>query len=357
MRFGVICLNTEILKINADNIDQEKIEFAARILRNGGTVAFPTETVYGLGANALDEVAVRKIFHAKGRPADNPLIVHISDMKQLDRLVREIPDNAIKLAERFWPGPLTLIFKKSEIIPDVISAGLETVGIRFPSHPIAQELIHASHVPIAAPSANVSGKPSPTIAQHVIDDLMGKVDVIIDGGSVKVGVESTVLDITGGIPVLLRPGGVTVEELKSAVGEVMIDPVVLDKVTDHVIPRAPGMKYTHYSPKAQVIVVEGEDEKVIQKINMLTEQSKKAGLKVGVMAMDHTLHCYHADCILSVGNKELPSTIAANLFYTLREFDRAGVDIIYAQSVSEKGIGLAIRNRLNKAAGYNIIKV
>jgi len=350
-------MRTDILKINPDHIEMDKIECAARILKEGGLVAFPTETVYGLGANALDEHWVREIFIAKGRPSDNPLIVHISGIESLNRLVMEIPEYAVKLMNAYWPGPLTLIFKKSDIIPDIISAGLDTVAIRFPSHPIARALIHSAGVPIAAPSANTSGKPSPTVAEHVIEDLYGKVHMIIDGGSVEVGLESTVVDITGKIPVLLRPGGITVEELEAVVGEISIDPVVLGKAAENSHPRSPGMKYRHYAPKAKVIIVEGEDEKVIHKINMLSEQARKEGFKVGIMAFDNTVKRYHTDCVLSVGSKESPETIAANLFYTLREFDQIGVDVIFAQSVNDRGIGLAIRNRLNKAAGYNIINV
>lgn len=350
-------MNTQILKINPQNPEKDKIEQAAQVWRDGGTVAFPTETVYGLGANALNEAAVKKIFEAKGRPADNPLIVHISDFEEVDRLVENIPAGTKHLMSSFWPGPLTIIMKKSNIIPDIITAGLDTVAIRLPSHPIARSLIKVSGIPIAAPSANTSGKPSPTIAQHVIDDLFGKVDIIIDGGPAEVGLESTVIDVTGEIPVLLRPGGVTYEQLRSVLGEVQVDPAVLSALSADVVPRSPGMKYTHYSPNAEVVIVEGEKEKVIHAINRLVEENCRKGLKVGVMAVDETARLYHADCVLAVGSEGQPQTIAANLFYKLREFDQMGVDIIFAQSVKEQGIGMAIRNRLNKAAGYNIIKV
>lgn len=348
---------TEILKINPKSPEQSRIEIAAQVLRKGGTVAFPTETVYGLGADALDPKAVAKIFMAKGRPSDNPLIVHISDIRQVDRLVKNIPERAIKLMELFWPGPLTIVFKKADIIPDIISAGLDTVAIRFPSHPVAQALIQAAGIPIAAPSANTSGKPSPTVAQHVINDLLGKIDMIIEGGPARVGLESTVVDLTEETPALLRPGGVTYEQLKKIMPDICIDPVVLDKLENGKAPRAPGMKYTHYSPEAEVVVVEGSGEKVTDMIHSLVEENRAKGLKVGVLTDDENMGAYHADCVLSAGKAQHPETIAANLFYKLREFDEEKVDIVFAQSVSERGIGLAIRNRLNKAAGYKIIRV
>ncbi|MDK2798812.1 MAG: L-threonylcarbamoyladenylate synthase [Clostridiales bacterium] len=354
---GVNKVNTKILKINVNSPEADKIEYAAKALKEGGTVAFPTETVYGLGADALNTEAVKKIFEAKGRPADNPLIVHISKIEEVDKLVESVSNDAKKLMSAFWPGPLTIIMKKSNIIPQIITAGLDTVAIRLPSHPIARELIKTAGIPIAAPSANISGKPSPTIAQHVVDDLFGKVDVIIDGGTAAVGLESTVIDMSSEVPALLRPGGITYEHLREILGDVQIDPAMLSKINADVIPRSPGMKYTHYSPNAEVVIVEGEKEKVVNAINQLVEIKRNKGLKVGVMALDETVKRYKADYVFSVGSENKPETIAANLFYKLREFDQVGVNIIFAQSVSEKGIGMAIRNRLNKAAGYNIIKV
>lgn len=350
-------MKTQILKINPVKPEKNQIELAARVLREGGTVAFPTETVYGLGAHALNEVAVKKIFDAKGRPSDNPLIVHISEICEVDKLVSSVPQGARKLMEAFWPGPLTIVMYRSHVIPDVITAGLSTVAVRIPSHPIARMLLSAAGVPVAAPSANLSGKPSPTVGQHVIDDLFGKVDVIIDGGSSKVGLESTVIDMTASTPLILRPGGVTYAQLKEILGEVAIDPGVLEKLEHNVTPRSPGMKYTHYSPKADVIIVEGEGGKVAGKINELTRENQLNGLKVGVLALEKTAGLFRADKVLIVGDENQPETVAANLFYRLREFDRLGVDIIYAQSVNDEGIGMAIRNRLNKAAGYRIIKV
>ncbi len=349
-------METKILEINPIDPDMDKIEYAASILRRGGLVAFPTETVYGLGADALNERAVENTFKAKGRPADNPLIVHIWDISEVDRLVSFISEDATKLMRAFWPGPLTLVMKKSSIVPDIITGGLDTVAIRIPCHPIARQLIKASGVPISAPSANISGKPSPTLARHVIADLLGKVDVIIDGGACKIGVESTVIDMTVEPPVLLRPGDITHIQLEKILGHVKIDAGVVGKIENDIKPRSPGMKYTHYSPKAEVMVVEGEKGKVVEFINSKANESKCRGLLVGILALDNTKGEYEADKVLSVGDADKPETIAATLFAALREMDEAGVDIIFTQSIDEGGVGMAIRNRLFKAAGYNIFK-
>lgn len=350
-------MKTNILKINEKDPEIEKIAFAAQVLRDGGVVAFPTETVYGLGANTFNQAAVHKIFCAKGRPSDNPLIVHVAKLSDMDKLVKDMPKQAEKLIQVFWPGPLTIIMKKTDAVPDVVTAGLDTVAIRMPSHSIAHKLIEVSGVPVAAPSANLSGKPSPTVAQHVIDDLYGRVDVIIDGGCSQVGLESTVIDVTTGKPLLLRPGGVTYEQLKAVLGDVEIDRGVLEKVHQNTIPRSPGMKYKHYSPNAQVIVVKGEKSKVVERINQLVSINKGRGLKVGVLATDDTVDYYNADYVLSAGDDKHPETIAASLFNRLREFDTLGIDIVFTESVTENGIGMAILNRLHKAAGYHIIYV
>lgn len=347
-------MDTKILKIDKYNPDHDLIEYAADILKKGGTVAFPTETVYGLGADALNEKAVGKIFKAKGRPADNPLIVHISDISEVDNLVKNIPDTAYALMEEFWPGPLTVIMEKAPQVPDIVTAGLGTVAIRLPSNKIALELIRISDVPVAAPSANTSSKPSPTKASHVIDDLFGRVDVIIDGGNTEVGIESTVIDMTSEIPVILRPGGVTYEQLVTVIENVHINKT--SHVKDNDKPLCPGMKYRHYSPKADLIIVEGLKKDVIDKINNMTGSDKLNGLKVGVLATKDTAHLYDADYVLSVGDDKNPETIAANLFGRLREFDDKGVDIIYAHAISEKGVGMAVKNRLEKAAS-KILKV
>jgi L-threonylcarbamoyladenylate synthase len=349
-------METKILKINKHKPEKDKIKYAANVLRQGGTVAFPTETVYGLGADALNEKAVEKIFAAKGRPADNPLIVHISDVTEVDKLAKSISDTARILMKTFWPGPLTIIMEKAPCVPDIVTAGLNTVAIRLPSNKIALELIKESGVPVAAPSANTSGKPSPTKASHVIDDLKDRVDIIIDGGDAEVGVESTVIDMTSEIPVILRPGGVTYEELVTVIENVNINKELNIKDDENNIPLCPGMKYRHYSPKADLIIVEGHKEMITDKINELTCNDKKEGLKVGILATKGTEHIYNADYVVSVGDDEKPETIAANLFSRLREFDDKGVDIIYAQAISEKGIGMAIKNRLEKAA-VKILKV
>ncbi|AHF80516.1 L-threonylcarbamoyladenylate synthase [Thermococcus paralvinellae] len=332
-----------------DGFDKRKIKIAAKFIREGKLVAFPTETVYGLGADALNEEAVRRIFEAKGRPADNPLIVHIADFDQLYELARDIPREAKILAEYFWPGPLTIVLPKKSNVPKVTTGGLDTVAIRMPAHEIALGLIRTSRRPIAAPSANISGKPSPTLAEHVVDDFYGRIECIIDGGEVKIGVESTVLDLTTKPPTLLRPGGLPLEEIEKVIGKVKIHPVVKGKAVD--VAKAPGMKYKHYAPNAQVIVIEGSRERVKEKIKELLNEYKRGGVKVGVMA---TGDFYEADAYINLGNSE--EEIAKNLFRALRDLDKSGVDVILAEGIEEKGLGLAVMNRLRKAAGYRIIK-
>lgn len=346
--------DTRILKIEASYPDIDKIKEAAEIIKNGGTVAFPTETVYGLGANALDTKAIEKIFLAKGRPQDNPLIVHISSTDQLDGLVESIPEQANILMEKFWPGPLTLIFNRTNKIPDRITGGLSTVAIRMPNHKIALELIKHSKLPIAAPSANTSGKPSPTNSSHVIHDLSGKIDMIIDGGSTGVGLESTVLDVSGDIPMILRPGGVTAEDLLTVLPKVEYDKAI--EVTDkNIVPKSPGQKYKHYSPEAKMVIVKGNVEEIIQKTVELSKKYEAQGMNVGIMATKQTHDKYKGNSILIVGDRDFPETIAANLFNILRKFDEMRVDMIIAEGVEEKGIGKAIMNRMKKAAGGEII--
>lgn len=344
---------TQILKINANNPDMSKIKIAAGILRSGGLVAFPTETVYGLGANALDAKAVEKIFQVKGRPADNPLIVHIADKEEVHRLARQIPKKAEKLMDKFWPGPLTLVLKKSKIVPKITTGRLETVAIRMPAHKIALALIKEARVPIAAPSANISGKPSPTSVEHVIQDLHGKIGAIIDAGKTKIGVESTVLDLTVNPPILLRPGGVTLEELKNILGKVKVHLGVKGAKLGRIIVKSPGMKYRHYAPNASIIVVEGKYQDTKRKIQELVDKYRKERKKVGVITIDKT-HNYKADTVKFVGNNS--KAIAKNLFKTFREFDKEKIDVIIAEGVEEKGLGLAIMNRLRKAA-IKIIKI
>jgi L-threonylcarbamoyladenylate synthase len=350
-------METRLIKISTKNPEPHLVEEAARVLKEGGLVAFPTETVYGLGGNGLDSEACKKIYIAKGRPSDNPLILHISQISELRPIVREIPPSAQKLMDAFWPGPLTLIFPKSDIVPMAATGGLDTVAVRFPSHPVAMAIIRQSGLPIAGPSANSSGKPSPTRASHVEFDLSGKIDMIVDGGAAEWGLESTIVDVSGEVPVILRPGAITKEMMEAVVDQVLIDPAILSKPSVDLRPKAPGMKYTHYSPVAKVTLVRGDKEGVIRKINELCEADKAEGKKTGVMATEETKERYHADVVLSLGNRDKPEEIGANLFNHLRKFDFLRVDTVYSEVFSEEGEGLAIMNRLNKAAGYCLIDV
>lgn len=329
---------------------------AGDILLAGGLVAFPTETVYGLGANALDEEAAAKVYGAKGRPSDNPLIVHITTMAALEEIVEEVPQAARKLAEAFWPGPLTMIFKKNHRVPYGTTGGLDTVAVRMPSHPIARAVIDAGGGYIAAPSANTSGRPSPTTALHVRDDLDGKIDMILDGGPVGIGLESTIVDVSESTPLILRPGYINQQMLREIVGPVEIDRALLldDSKTK---PKAPGMKYKHYAPKANLTIVEGEDQKVVEKINELADQNKSAGVTVGVIATDETSRLYKADVVKSIGSRTDEAGIARHLYGILREFDELDVKQIYSEGFETPDMGQAIMNRLIKAAGHQILYV
>ncbi len=347
-------MKTLIFKIDKDNIDMGIIDKAADVIKSGGLVAFPTETVYGLGGDGLNPQASEKIYTAKGRPSDNPLILHISDISQLVPLVKEIPENAVKLYEKFWPGPLTLIFKKSEAVPYETSGGLDTVAVRFPSNAIAQSFISASGTPIAAPSANTSGRPSPTRASHVAYDLDGKIDMILDGGACDFGLESTIVDVSEDIPCLLRPGAITLEMLRDTLGNVNVDKAVTDMLEGGELPKAPGMKYTHYSPNADVIIVRGERQKIVQKINELIADTD-IRLKVGVIATEENKYSYRGCEVLVAGSINEPEEIASNIFKMLRKCDHHGIDRVYAEGLPESEIGLAIMNRLKKAAGYHIV--
>ena len=333
----------------------EIIGAAAKILQEGGLVAIPTETVYGLGGNGLDSEACEKIYIAKGRPSDNPLILHISEFEELDAIVREVSPAAKKLMEAFWPGPLTMIFLKRDIVPAKATGGLDTVAVRFPKHPVARAIIRAAGVPVAAPSANSSGKPSPTRASHVEFDLNGKIDMIVDGGAAEWGLESTIVDVSGEVPMILRPGAVTKEMMEEVVGKVEIDPAILEKPAADLKPKAPGMKYTHYSPKAEVILVKGETTAVVDEINRLAAEDMAHGFKTGVMATEETKDLYKADIVLSLGSRDKPEQIGANLYKYLRKFDFLGAERVYSEVFSEEGEGMAIMNRLNKAAGYQTI--
>ena len=350
-------MKTLLLKVNAEKPDAEKIQIAAEIIRKGGLVAFPTETVYGLGADALNPEAVLALFEAKKRPLDNPPIVHVADQKEVYRLVLEVPPKAKVLMDKFWPGPLTLIFKHSSIVPKETVAGLDTIAIRMPKHKIALELIRQSHCPIAAPSANLAGKPSPTIAQHVYEDLEGQIDAIIDGGATNIGVESTVVDLSVEPPILLRPGGTPFEALKKALVDLKLHPFVeAEQELSLKQIRSPGMKHKHYAPKAEVILVEGKIPAVSAKIKTLSESYKAEGKKVGILATDETQTNYRADVVKSLGSRSNLATIAQNLFRLLREVDAENVDVIIAEGVSSEGLGLAVMNRLRKASAYHIIK-
>lgn len=353
--YNGVSLKTRVLKTEQSS---EAITEAAKLLRDGQVVAFPTETVYGLGANALSETAVAKIFEAKGRPQDNPLIVHISKFEQINYLVRSLPDEALILAEKFWPGPLTLVLPASDVVPQIVTAGLKTVGIRMPDHKVALDILNECELPIAAPSANISGRPSPTTAMHVLEDLDGKIPLIVDGGAASVGIESTVLDLSGKIPVILRPGGVTFEKLKEILGNVLIDKSVMNFLEDDEIPASPGMKHMHYAPIAQMIVVRGDCENVKQRIKELSQEYIKQGKKVGVLATAETIGQYSDGCeIISVGTRLRPESIAANLFASLRHFDRLLVDVILAEGIDTENEGLAVMNRMLRASGFCLIDV
>ncbi|WMJ85674.1 L-threonylcarbamoyladenylate synthase [Anaerocolumna sp. MB42-C2] len=351
-------MKTQIVTIDSNNFNTTELKEAAEILRKGGLVAFPTETVYGLGADGLNTEASGKIYAAKGRPSDNPLIIHIADFNALNELTADCPENGRKLAEAFWPGPLTLIFNKSSKVPYSTTGGLDTVAIRMPSHPIAYELIRKSGIYIAAPSANVSGRPSPTKAEHVIEDMNGIIDMIINGGKVDIGLESTIVDVTAEIPTILRPGYITEEMIKQVVGEVEYDKAVLSRVQDAgVKPKAPGMKYKHYAPKGDLTIYEGNIKSVIDAINQSAEEKLKAGFKVGIIATDETFSYYQKGSVKTIGTRKDESTIARGLFEILRDFDSEGADYIFTESFSNNRLGQAIMNRLLKAAGYHIEKV
>lgn len=355
----IMAKRTKYLKIDPSVPDLQKIRLAAKILARGGVVAFPTETVYGLGANALDSRAVRRIFYAKGRPSDNPLIVHIASIRDLKELVAYIPPRTKLLARNFWPGPLTLVLPRSELIPDIVTAGLDTVGIRMPAHPVAQALIRAVHLPIAAPSANISGRPSPTTGQHVLRDMGGKIDAVVDAGPASIGVESTVLDLTTPVPVILRPGGVTLENLQAVLGKVILDPALQSRQVT--APRAPGLKYRHYAPQGEVILVSGELSRVTARIRALVAAWQQKGRRVAVLATTETAAAYREeprpDYLAVLGSRSQPDSIATNLFGALRNCDRHHIEIILAEAIAEEGLGLAIMNRLRKSSANRIIRV
>lgn len=345
-------MKTLIKEIDINKPDQDLISLFANMLADGKTVIFPTETVYGLGANALDEDAAIKIYQAKGRPSDNPLLVHVADKEDVYDLVENVDDRAKLLMDKFWPGPLTIVFKKKAIIPDRTSGGLDTVAIRMPSDQVARDLIRQAGVPIAAPSANISGRPSPTKPEHIIRDMDGRVDGILVGGPCDYGVESTIIDLSEDLAMVLRPGSITLEMLGEVLGRVDLDPSLKNK-DDNIRAKAPGMKYKHYSPQAQVYIVKADDlEGFADRVDSLCEDNAKKGLKIGVMTMNYDQHSYQAK-VFDLGGSD--TEVAKNLFDSLISLDRESIDIAYVPYFEERGIGVAIMNRLKKAAAYRII--
>lgn len=348
---------TKVLKVNPEDFNKEELKEACGILKNGGLVAFPTETVYGLGGDALNPFAASKIYKAKGRPSDNPLIVHIACIEDLYNVAEDITEYGLKLAEAFWPGPLTLIFKKKEIIPLSVTGGLKTVAVRIPAHKVARELIRQSGIYIAAPSANISGRPSPVRAEHVIEDLDGRIDMVIDGGSVGIGIESSIVDASGTEPVILRPGYITKQMLEKIAGTVSTDPAIESRIpkTD-ITAKAPGMKYRHYAPKGELVIIEGDIQKVIAKINALAGEKEKEGCKTAVIATDETKDKYKCSIVKSIGSRKHEASIAAGLYDILREMDYLGAKYIYSESFGNDILGGAVMNRMIKAAAYHIVQ-
>ncbi|MCR5823205.1 MAG: threonylcarbamoyl-AMP synthase [Lachnospiraceae bacterium] len=351
-------METKVIKIDRKNIRKEDLAEAGEILRSGGLVAFPTETVYGLGGDGLNPEASKKIYAAKGRPSDNPLIVHIADVKDIEKLALEIPELAWKLAEKFWPGPMTMILKKGDAVPKTTTGGLDTVAIRLPSDEIARTLIRESGCFIAAPSANSSGRPSPTKAEHVIEDLSGKIDMIIDGGSCDIGLESSIIDLSGEKPLILRPGFITQEDFETVAKGVEYDKAVIAKTPDkNIVAKAPGMKYRHYAPKGSITIVEGEATDVARYINEKVSESEKAGVRTAVICSDENKDRYLCKNIYDLGSRKHEIDITSALFDVLRQLDTDGIGVIFAESFDELRLSQAIMNRLRKAAGYNTVKV
>lgn len=347
-------MQTKLFKIDINNIDGELMKEAGEVIEKGGLVAFPTETVYGLGGDGLNPSSSEKIYRAKGRPSDNPLIIHIADIKDLDKIVREVPEKAMKLAKAFWPGPLTMIFNKSDAVPKETTGGLDTVAVRMPNHKVALELIKHSSGYIAAPSANLSGRPSPTEAAHVIEDMDGRADIIIDGGTSTIGLESTIVDLTGDVPMVLRPGYISIKSLSRVVGDVVFDPALVS-ANENEKPKAPGMKYRHYAPKGELVIINGSEKAVIEYIQKQSEEALKAGERVGIIATEETYLNYKATSVQNIGSRDDEETIAKRLYAVLREFDTDNVTRIYSEAFDTPSMGQAIMNRLMKAAGYHVI--
>ncbi|MCS7117935.1 MAG: L-threonylcarbamoyladenylate synthase [Thaumarchaeota archaeon] len=343
------------MKVDPENPAEEVIKDAAHVIGSGGLVAFPTETVYGLGADALNPDAVMRVFRVKGRPPDNPLIVHVADPDSVYLLASEVPRVADLLIERFWPGPLTLVLKRTEMVPPVTSAGLDTVAVRMPAHAVPLALIRTAGTPIAAPSANRSGSPSPTTADHVMRDLEGEIELVLDGGPTEIGVESTVLDVTVEPPEVLRPGGLPVEEIERVIGSVRVPDWArgLERYASR--PRAPGMKYRHYAPKARLVLVEGRPQDVRYRVQELVNEFTSKGIRVGVLTTDGKR--YENATTVDLGPSWDLRAVARSLFSSIRALDESGVDVVVAEGVEERGMGLAIMNRLRKASGGEIVYV
>ncbi len=350
-------MKTKIVTIDREHMDRKALQEAGDILAAGGLVAFPTETVYGLGGDGLKENAAARIYAAKGRPSDNPLILHIADISALSVLAVDIPELAYRLAEKFWPGPMTMILKKSELVPFATTGGLNTVAIRMPSDEIAKEIIKASGTYIAAPSANLSGRPSPTKAEHVVEDLAGRVEMIVDGGASDIGLESSIIDLSGDVPMILRPGFITKEDFEQVVQEVKYDKAVLaTKPQESIVAKAPGMKYRHYAPQGQIYIVEGEQEAVIATINELSGKTEEKGVKTAVLCAEETKERYACKHVFSLGSLKSEKEISAHLFGALRAFDTEKISVIYSESFDDTRLTKAIMNRLRKAAGYQFIQ-
>ena len=345
---------TKVVRLESLKGNERDIKEAGKILLKGGLVAIPTETVYGLGANALDEEGAKKTYKVKGRPSDNPLIIHIAKLKDLDRITMNRPKEVDLLAKAFWPGPLTMILEKSPIVPLGITGGQDSVAVRMPNHPIALAIIEAGGGFISAPSANTSGRPSPTSAAHVLEDLEGRIEMIVDGGNVSIGLESTIIDMTVSPPVILRPGGITQEMLEEVIGEVkMGSGSMADNSKEK--PKAPGMKYRHYAPKGKLVIVEGSLDKEVLAIQKLVEEKLLENVKVGIIATEETFDQYKKGVVKNIGSRKELATIATNLYGILREFDQEEMEYIYSESIPVHGIGNAIKNRLDKAAGHHYI--
>ena len=343
-------------RLNENQIDDQVIRMAGEVIRNGGLVAFPTETVYGLGGDAMNPLASGRIYAAKGRPSDNPLIVHIADIRMLYEIAAFVPKTALTLADRFWPGPLTMILPRKDCVPKETTGGLSTVAIRMPQNAIALELIRASRTGIAAPSANLSGRPSPTSAEHVREDLDGRIDMILDGGPSKIGLESTIVDLSADVPMILRPGFISIEAVREAIGQAEYDPAIFRGCDTDLAPKAPGMKYKHYAPKGELTIVSGEREAVTAYIR--EQIIKRTGTeRIGVIATQETCEAYRADLVQNIGSAEDEEAIARHLYGVLRKFDEAQIDRIYSEAFTGERIGQAIMNRLIKAAGHHMIEV